>query len=158
MVKNQKGVTLVELLIVIVILGIIAAISVPAVGNIVSNAEKDAVLADATNLQSQVDLYCTSENDSVCDVDATGYDPDTTYFEEGGTPTLDDYINDVDGEYVVWYNGTSWQVAIETTDYYFAGNPDTADRDDVVDADTSTNNIPDTFTTGPETDLTITTN
>ncbi|MFP4078643.1 MAG: type II secretion system protein, partial [Candidatus Izemoplasmataceae bacterium] len=63
MVRNEKGVTLVELLIVIVILGIIAAISVPAVGNIVSNAEKDALLGDATNLESAIDLYCTSEDD-----------------------------------------------------------------------------------------------
>ena len=36
--KNEKGLTLVELLAVIVILGIIAAIAVPSIGNIIDNS------------------------------------------------------------------------------------------------------------------------
>jgi len=144
MVKNQKGVTLVELLIVIVILGIIAAISVPAVGNIVSNAEKDAVLSDATNLQQQVNLYCTSENDpTICDV-TEGTAQTTVFFEddpEGTTVghTLDEYISDIDGDYIVWWSGSVWMVALDTGDggYYFSGDPqsDLATREDVLDSD-----------------------
>ncbi len=34
--KNEKGLTLVELLAVIVILGIIAAIAIPSIGNIIT--------------------------------------------------------------------------------------------------------------------------
>lgn len=45
--KNQKGLTLIELLAVIVILGIIAAIAVPAIGNIMDNSRKDAHIANA---------------------------------------------------------------------------------------------------------------
>ncbi len=40
--KKEKGFTLVELLAVIVILGIIVAIAIPAVGNIIDNAQTDA--------------------------------------------------------------------------------------------------------------------
>ncbi|SDN82955.1 prepilin-type N-terminal cleavage/methylation domain-containing protein [Paenibacillus sp. yr247] len=40
--KNQKGLTLVELLAVIVILGVIAAIAVPAIGGVISNSKKNA--------------------------------------------------------------------------------------------------------------------
>ncbi|WP_186576259.1 competence type IV pilus major pilin ComGC [Aquibacillus kalidii] len=40
--NNAKGFTLVELLAVIVILGIIVAIAVPAIGGIIDNARNDA--------------------------------------------------------------------------------------------------------------------
>jgi len=40
--KNQKGLTLVELLAVIVILGVIAAIAVPSIGGIINNTKKSA--------------------------------------------------------------------------------------------------------------------
>ena len=40
--KNQKGFTLVELLAVIVILGIIAAIAIPSIGGIIDKSKEDA--------------------------------------------------------------------------------------------------------------------
>jgi len=139
MFKNEKGVTLVELLIVIVILGIIAAISVPAVGNIVSNANKDALLADATNLQQQVSLYCTSEDDPViCGENSAANDDEATYFENAGTKTLDAYVDGIgaETEYIVWYADDTWNVAIDDGEYYFAGDPSSASRDNVLDAST----------------------
>lgn len=48
--KNQKGLTLIELLAVIVILAIVAAIAVPAIGNLVNNSKDKALLADASNI------------------------------------------------------------------------------------------------------------
>lgn len=50
--KNQKGLTLVELLAVIVILGIIAAIAVPSIGNIIEKSKADAHEANAEMLIS----------------------------------------------------------------------------------------------------------
>ena len=41
--KKEKGFTLVELLAVIVILGIIAAIAVPSIGNIIEKSKYDAL-------------------------------------------------------------------------------------------------------------------
>lgn len=55
--KNEKGLTLVELLAVIVILGIIAAIAVPAIGNIIENSRYNAVKADAINVLSAANMY-----------------------------------------------------------------------------------------------------
>jgi type IV pilus assembly protein PilA len=48
--KNDKGLTLVELLAVIVILGIIAAIAVPSIGGIINKSKDDAKVADALQI------------------------------------------------------------------------------------------------------------
>ncbi|MBU1020017.1 MAG: prepilin-type N-terminal cleavage/methylation domain-containing protein [Firmicutes bacterium] len=66
MIKNNKGVTLIELLIVIVVMGIIAAFAIPAVGTIIDNTNKDAVIADALAVENAANLYCASTQ---CDSD-----------------------------------------------------------------------------------------
>jgi type IV pilus assembly protein PilA len=48
--KNQRGLTLVELLAVIVILGIISAIAVPSIGNIIEKSKEDAAISDALQI------------------------------------------------------------------------------------------------------------
>ncbi|MGN7295636.1 prepilin-type N-terminal cleavage/methylation domain-containing protein [Ferdinandcohnia sp. SAFN-114] len=59
--KNQKGLTLIELLAVIVILGIIAAIAIPAIGNVISNTKLDSVKADAMQVLEASSLAIASE-------------------------------------------------------------------------------------------------
>ena len=66
--KDQKGLTLIELLAVIVILAIIAAIAIPAIGNIIENSRYSAVKSDATNILNSANVYFT-ENPT--DTDAT---------------------------------------------------------------------------------------
>ena len=56
-IKNEKGLTLIELLAVVVILSIVAAIAVPAIGNIIENSRSKAVIADAQNVMSGASLY-----------------------------------------------------------------------------------------------------
>lgn len=57
--KNQKGLTLIELLAVVVILAIVAAIAIPAIGNIIENSRYTAVKADAINVLNAANLYYT---------------------------------------------------------------------------------------------------
>lgn len=59
--KNEKGLTLVELLAVLVILGIIAAIAVPAIGNILQKSKEDAVKAEALQVINAAKLYVAAE-------------------------------------------------------------------------------------------------
>ncbi len=62
--KNEKGLTLVELLAVIVILGIIAAIAVPSIGGIIGNSKVGALKSDVINAINASELYLleSSEN------------------------------------------------------------------------------------------------
>ncbi|PFA64568.1 prepilin-type cleavage/methylation domain-containing protein [Bacillus sp. AFS015802] len=62
MLKNERGLTLVELLAVIVILGIIAAIAVPSIGNIIEKSRTDAVKAEGIQVLNAAKLYVSSES------------------------------------------------------------------------------------------------
>ncbi|MCK1996565.1 prepilin-type N-terminal cleavage/methylation domain-containing protein [Psychrobacillus psychrodurans] len=89
--KNEKGLTLIELLAVIVILAIVAAIAVPSIGNIIENSRYNAVKADATNVMNAAQLYFT---DNPKETSATIENLKENYLEsegkiEDGTVTKD---------------------------------------------------------------------
>lgn len=67
--KDQKGMTLIELLAVIVIIAIIAAIAIPAIGNIIENSRNGAVKSDYQNALAAANIYFT-ENPEATSVTA----------------------------------------------------------------------------------------
>lgn len=67
---NQKGLTLIELLAVIVILAIVAAIAVPAIGNLIDNSRVGSIKGDALNVMSAANIYFTeNSNDNSASIE-----------------------------------------------------------------------------------------
>ena len=85
LVKNEKGLTLVELLAVIVILAIVAAIAVPAIGNVIENSRYKAAKADAITVLNAANIYFTEK--TVKDGDKVTIEALNTagYLEDAGT-------------------------------------------------------------------------
>ena len=54
---NQKGFTLVELMVVVVIIGVLVAIAVPVYSNVTTKAEKSAVEANLRTIDSAIMTY-----------------------------------------------------------------------------------------------------
>lgn len=59
--KDERGLTLVELLAVVVILAIVAAIAFILIGNVIENSKKDAHVSNALQLISAAKLYDATE-------------------------------------------------------------------------------------------------
>ncbi len=66
--KTQKGFTLVEILIVVVILGILAAIVIPQFTDASAQANESRMNTDLQTLRSQIELYKIQHNSLVPDV------------------------------------------------------------------------------------------
>ena len=60
--KNERGLTLVELLAVIVILGIIAAIAVPSVSTLINKSNDKAKVTEALQIIDAAKLYVADNN------------------------------------------------------------------------------------------------
>jgi type IV pilus assembly protein PilA len=101
--ENDKGLTLVELLAVIVILGIIAAISVPSIGGIIEKSRADAVKAEGIQVLNAAKLYIASEGAPSTKLTSQEL---SEYISENDDVWTKDYSVKVTGTDTITLNGT----------------------------------------------------
>ncbi|KAF1086574.1 Type II secretion system protein G precursor [Sporotomaculum syntrophicum] len=90
--KNRKGFTLVELMVVVVIIGILVAIAVPVYNNVTEKAEKNACAATVRTLNGASSMYNANEGSFPTDVDMLvngGYILETPECPANGTYTAE---------------------------------------------------------------------
>lgn len=71
--KAKKGFTLVEILIVVVILGILAAIVIPQFTGAATEAKLSALVSDLQTMRSQIELYKLQHNEALPSAASVGF-------------------------------------------------------------------------------------
>jgi type IV pilus assembly protein PilE len=113
-IQTQRGVTLIELVVVMIIVGILAAVAIPSYRNYVLRSQrsdaKDALLALATQ-QEKFYLQCNRYADVIADA------PDCAAFELQGAATSEngwyDLDTDADADPTLGFTATATAVAGE---------------------------------------------
>jgi general secretion pathway protein G len=83
--KNNKGFTLVEILIVVIILGILAAIVIPQFTNASTDARKNSLTSQLQTVRSQIELYKLQHNEILPDFATKQWDQMTAQSDVAGT-------------------------------------------------------------------------
>jgi len=83
---QKRGFTLVEILIVVIILGILAAIVIPQFTNASQDARESSLLSQLQTLRSQIELYKLQHKDALPDL-VTNWNPLTTKTDSSGAPS-----------------------------------------------------------------------
>jgi len=79
--KRRKGFTLVELLIVVLILGALAAIAIPRISSSATTAKINACKTNVDTMNTQIELYYADTSSWPADLEIVT--KDTTYFPDG---------------------------------------------------------------------------
>jgi prepilin-type N-terminal cleavage/methylation domain-containing protein len=96
--RNKKGFTLVELVVVVAILGILAALAIPRFTGTRESANTNTVIANLRSIESAIEIYAAQENIKPSEVNEAGVryvmgnwpegPGDAEYYINGGYPAV----------------------------------------------------------------------
>ncbi|MDR9798155.1 prepilin-type N-terminal cleavage/methylation domain-containing protein [Aeribacillus pallidus] len=115
--KKEKGMTLIELLAVIIIIAIILAIAIPIIANVIGQSRDRATVSEALNIISAAKLKYAQEGGN-----------DLPYTADELAKYIDIDTDD-DDDFEVSYNGTTWSITDHPANsIQKVGNPATEGR------------------------------
>ena len=113
--NNKKGFTIVELVIVIAVIAILAAVLIPTFSGIVEKANKSAVLQEARNCYTEMyaddiadgtaDGYVGGSTNGTAVTAPTGYQTPDTYDPDAASGNKFEYTKN---SITVTFDGTAW--------------------------------------------------
>ena len=115
--KQEAGFTLLELIVVVAVIGILAAIIVPQVNNIQGDAEENSAKSSLASIQTALERYKLAE-----DQGDGSYPAQSSWASDLGVDGSDFvYINDDDtSQYLVYYDtGFDIDGEADSDDYYY---------------------------------------
>ena len=100
---NEKGLTLIELLAVLVILGIVAAIAIISISRVIQDSKDRAFVANALALKEAANLFLRQESvhDSFPSKITYKMLYDSDYIDEFKDPDTNDYLSPTDQTFVI---------------------------------------------------------
>lgn len=111
----KKLFTLIELIVVIVVIGILAAIVVPNISNWQKEASKTAVVSNLKNIQTSIDMYSMEEHGALPGMDTpTEINPTPVDFGKLKPTHLRNLPKTKDIKYWVDFRGMTWASTIDS--------------------------------------------
>ena len=99
--SNKKGFTIVELVIVIAVIGILAAVLIPTFSSVVEKANESAAMQEAKNAMTE-DLAMANADYAKIGSTVDGYTFKGSYADNTYTYTTEDYICTYNTQTGVW--------------------------------------------------------
>lgn len=110
--KNKKGFTLIEMVIVVTIIGILSSIAVTKYSKIQENTKKNADYAIAANLATAAMLSISDGNDSATDIQPNGL------FNNKYIQYIPKPKTDKNSKFIITAEGDSVTVSVGTHKFY----------------------------------------